>query len=414
MSNADRRFGHTMTQPPASADTILHLLRQLPETTRTDLTTLTGLSKATVSGIVAQFMDNGLVIESGKRQPSRGRSQILLRLQASARQVIGAEFNEHGCRAVLADLRAGPIRFSERSFISVTPEDFVEALRACVTELQASATAPIMGIGIGVPGSVDEDGQSVTVSVPFKWRDVPFADLVREKTGFTTMIANRAKTAVLGEYWQGNPASRSERSHLAYINAGAGIVAGFMFDGDPYFGHTGSAGEIGHTTVEPDGPPCGCGNHGCLHMLASESAIVHHVRELRASTPDRLLLHQPALDIDDDTTFEDLIAALRDGHPLVEQAIERAARYLGIAIANLANTMNPSHVVIGGSLAALGDVFLIPLRAEIQRRALWNTRNHLGIAISRLGDDVGPIGGAALFLTRIDSASIVEDPGYWL
>lgn len=397
-----------MSQTPASVDLIFHLLRELPETTRTDLVTRTGFSKATVSETIAQLLANNLVTEVGKRQPGRGRRQVILQLRTGSRLVIGAEFNEHGCRAVLADLRAGPVQFAERTFTSTSPDDFVIALQECVDELRQYAKAPILGIGIGVPGLVDDAGRAVAISVPFQWRNVRIADLVEERTGLTTTIANRAKAAALGEYWQGATSDIADRSHLVYITAGAGIVAGFVMEGEPYYGHVGTAGELGHTTVEPSGPRCGCGNLGCLHMLASESAIIRHVQEAHAATPAHIRASHPPLDDIDRLTIDDLHAALRDGHPLVVQAIEQAARYLGIAIGNLINIVNPSHVIIGGSIAAFGDVLLVPLRAEIQRRSLWDARRRLIIAHSRLGDDVGPIGGAALFLSRADSARMIN------
>ncbi|HYH11864.1 MAG TPA: MarR family transcriptional regulator, partial [Thermomicrobiales bacterium] len=148
-----------MAQTPASVDTIFHVLRELPETTRTDIVARTGLSKATVSETIAQLLANGLVTEVGKREPGRGRRQVLLQLRTDSRLVIGAEFNEHGCRAVLADLRAGPVTFAERPFTSTNPDDFVVALEGCVEELRGQARAPVLGIGIGVPGLVDDAGR---------------------------------------------------------------------------------------------------------------------------------------------------------------------------------------------------------------------------------------------------------------
>lgn len=221
-----------------------------------------------------------------------------------------------------------------------------------------------------MPGLVDDTGRAVAISVPFNWRNVPIAELVEERTGLPTTIANRAKAAALGEYWQGSSGDLSERSHLVYITVGVGIVAGFVIEGDPYYGHVSTAGELGHTTVEPDGPLCGCGNYGCLYMLASESAIIRHVQETHAALSDHVRASHPPLDVHDGLTIDDLALAFQDGHPLVVQAIERAARYLGIAIGNLINIVNPSHIVIGGSIAAFGDVLLVPLRAEIQKRSL--------------------------------------------
>ena len=398
-----------MAQPPASVDTIFRLLRQLPETTRTDLVARTGLSKATVSEITSVLLASGLVTETGKRPlGGGGRPQVIVQLVPDARLVIGAEIGEQGCRAVLADLRAGPVAFAERTFASTDAADFIDALVECVGELRRKAKAPVLGIGVGVPGLVDDAGRRVAISVPFSWRDVAIADPVEQRTGLRTTIANRAKAAALGEYWQGSGRDEADDSHLAYVTVGAGIVAGFVINGVPYYGHVGTAGELGHTTVEPDGPLCGCGNHGCLHMLATESAIIRQVCEIHAATPAHVRAAQPPLNLRDGMTIADLASALREGHPIVVQAVERAARYLGIAIGNVINIMNPSHVVIGGSVAAFGDVLLVPLRAEIQRRALWDARKRLAISQSRLGEDVGPIGGAALYLSRTDSARIVN------
>jgi predicted NBD/HSP70 family sugar kinase len=399
-----------MAQPASSVELIFRLLREHPETTRTDIASRTGLSKATVSEAVALLLDNNLVTETGKRPPGRGgRRRVILQLRPEARLVIGAEFDEHGCRAVLADLRAGPISFADRSFSSTDPEEFVAAIDSCVAELRHQATVPVLGIGIGVPGLVDESGRRVAISVPFGWRDVPFAARIESRTGLRVAIANRAKAAALGEYWQGARENLSDRSHLAYITVGAGIVAGFVINGAPYFGTVGSAGELGHTTVEPGGPLCGCGNHGCLYMYASESAIIRHVEESRERLSDDARLSQPPLPKGVALTMGDIAGALQDGHPLVVGALERAARYLGIAIANLINVMNPSHVIIGGSVAALGETVMIPLRAELQRRALWDARKDLVVAPSALGEQVGPIGGAALFLSRVDTGHILAN-----
>ena len=397
-----------MVQTPASTETVFRLLRELPETTRTDIVARTGLSKATVSETISQLLASGLVAEVGKWQPGRGRRQVLLNLRPESRLVIGAEFNEQGCHAVLSDLRAGPLIHVGQSFSSTDPEVFVTALEACVAEILPQAPSPVLGVGIGVPGVVDAASRNVAVSVPFNWRDVPIAQMVERRTGLPTTIANRAKAAALGEYWQGSGTNPAGRRHLAYITVGAGIVAGFVIDGELYNGHVGAAGELGHTTVDPTGPLCGCGNHGCLYMFASESAIIRDVEESRASLPDHVRVAQPPLPVDRQLTMADLTDALREGHPLVVGSLERAARYLGIATGNLINIMNPSHVVIGGSVAAFGDPLLIPLRAEIQRRSLWQAQKQLEITPSVLGEKVGPVGAAALFLSRTSTGWIIR------
>lgn len=144
----------------------------------------------------------------------------------------------------------------------------------CIDELRSAADAPILGLGVGVPGYVDQAGRIVTVAVPFGSRGVPIADLLEERLGLQVIAANRAKVAVLGEVWQGD---HSGIEDLVYLFVGEGIVAGLMVGGRVVFGATGGAGELGHVTVLPDGPVCGCGSRGCLHTLASESAILRMV-----------------------------------------------------------------------------------------------------------------------------------------
>ncbi len=389
----------------SSVATLFELLRSQPRTTRTDLVRLSGLSKATVSESIASLMAGGFITEVGKHQPGRGRSQVVLEFQASNRLVIGVQFMDDGCRAVLANLHAGEVASTERLRIGTSPEDFVSAAASCVEELSSVARSPIVGVGLGVPGLVDPNGREVIASVPYGWQHVPIAGMLESRTGLPVLATNRAKAAALGEYWQGAHEFRNDRHHLAYIHAGSGIVAGFVFDGDPFFGSGGAAGELGHVTVLPDGPLCGCGNRGCLYMLASESAIV---RSVRART------RQQAMEIEGDAlpslgavTFESLVSSAQDGDQAVIQSVREAAGWLGLAIANLVNLMNPSIVVVGGSVTHFGGLFMEPLRAEVRQRALWDALDGVPIVASTLGEQAGTVGAAAMFLDQLDIACLI-------
>lgn len=392
----------------ASYAVLFELLREAPETTRTEMVRTSGLSKATVSEAVAHMIARGLLVEIGKRQPGRGRSQVILAFQPQIRLVIGAQFTESGCHAVLADLRAGPVAWADRPLPGSDPADFVEALAACVDELRQAAQAPILGLGVGVPGLVDPSGREVVVSVPHGWQHVPIRDMLEERLGLPVIATNRAKAAALGEYWQGDHRRDGERDHLAYIYVGAGIVAGFVTDGKLYVGAGGSAGELGHTTILPDGPACACGNRGCLHVLASESAILREVRMKARRQPEGETPGGLSMQALGALTIERLREEAASGEPVVLDAIREAGTWVGIALANVINLINPSLVVIGGSIAGFGAPFLDSVRAEVRQRALWDALHGVTIVPSTLGDSAGTIGGAALFLDSLDVARVLE------
>ena len=391
----------------ASYAVLFEQLRATPETTRTELVRISGLSKATVSEAVAHLIERGFLVEIGKRQPGRGRSQVILAFQPHVRLVLGAQFTESGCHAVLADLCAGPVAWADRPVLGPNPDDYVEALAACVEELRGMAPAPILGLGVGVPGLVDPKGREVVVSVPHGWQHVPICDMLEERIGMPVVATNRAKAAALGEYWQGDHERDEERDHLAYVYVGAGIVAGFVENGALYVGSGGSAGELGHTTIVPDGPACACGNRGCLHMLASESAILREVRTKARQVPESGLAGGLPMHALGALTIERLLEAARQGDPVVLKVVRGAATWVGIAVANMINLMNPSLVVIGGSIAGFGDPFLESVRREVRQRALWDALHGVTIVPSTLGDSAGTIGGAALFLDSLDVATVL-------
>lgn len=395
---------------PSSLALLYELLRDSPETTRTELVRRSGLSKATVSEAVAAMMASGFLRETGKRRTQRGRRQVVLEFRPRARLVLGAQFTEHSCTAVLADLRAGPLAFAERPLAHSTPEDFVDALVGCVDELRPRATAPIIGLGVGVPGLVDPTGRVVAVSVPYGWEHVPIGDMLEARLGLPTVVANRAKAAALGEAWRGEHDTAGSRRHLAYVYVGAGIVAGFVVEGRPYFGSVGTAGELGHITILPDGPRCGCGNRGCLHMLASESALIQAVRARTRQEAIPSLDQRTTLPSLGTLTIPSLIEKASSGNELVRDVVRDAGTYLGIAIATLINIMNPSLVVIGGSVMGFGDLLLERIRDEVRQRALWDALHGVAIVPSTLGDAAGPLGAAALYLTTLDVTALFAMP----
>jgi predicted NBD/HSP70 family sugar kinase len=229
----------------------------------------------------------------------------------------------------------------------------------------------------------DASGRKVAVSLGHHWSNVPLADDRESALGLPVQIANRAKVAALGEHWS---RSATGTNSLVYVHVGTGIVAGIVLNGALLFGRDGLAGELGHTTVVVDGPPCDCGNRGCLQTLASTSAILREVR------------------------IELVSQAARDGDTLAVDVLQEAATYLGVAIANLINLYNPQAVVLGGPIIRGADSVIPTITREIHLRALRAALSDLPIVASALpGEEAGAIGAAALFLEHLpDSLGILE------
>jgi predicted NBD/HSP70 family sugar kinase len=381
-------------------EAVFALIRRRRQTTRTDVAETCGLSKAQVSDIVAELLAEGLVREVGTQQEGRGRSRIVLELNAMAYLVLGAQLDDDRCVAILADLQARPQAMETVAVHGQRPGDFVQALATAVERLRSQTTTPIVGLGVGTPGSLDAAGRVIRVSVPHGWRDIPIADMVETHIGLPTRVANRAKVAVLGEHWHGRAQGVED---VAYVFVGNGIIAGLLVDGKLYFG-AGGAGELGHLTVVPDGPICGCGNRGCLHTFASGSAIVR-LAHARAREDAGSLLHTShgglvAL------TLDDVLHAARLDDEAALAAIGVAGVYLGIAIANLVNLVHPRMVVIGGPVGRLGEPAVAVIRREVQRRALADILTDLEIVPTALGDEAGAIGAAAYFLDQWPSLAL--------
>lgn len=384
-----------------NVDVILDLLQRQRRTTRTELTRLSGLSKATVSGIVDTLLEHGFTHEVGKFQAGRGRSRVVLEFDPTACSVLGAQLDDDVCTVVLTDLDGNVRRRAARPVHGTDPALFIDAVVDGVRELRDTADPPVLGMGVGAPGLVDPTGRTVTLSVSHGWKDLAICDEFEARLGLPVIAANRAKVAALGEFRQ---IERGGRENLIYIFLGSGIVAGIVVNGTLYFGRDGGAGEIGHLTVLPGGPPCGCGNSGCLHTVASEGAILGLARA-RAREMGASCLYELADGRMEQLTLDMMGEAVRRHDAAAIATLEEVGTHLGLVVANLINTLNPQAIVIGGPTARLGDALIEPIRREARRRALEDLLRDVEIVPSTLTDEVSAVGAAVLFLSTVESVS---------
>lgn len=273
-------------------------------------------------------------------------------------------------------------------------------MERCLAEIQRAVAATreqvrIRTVGIGTPGQIDYDRGRllhVTSSLP-GWDQVAITDRVQEVLHFPAFIENDANAAALGEARFG--AGRGLR-HLVCVTLGTGIGGGIISDGRLLRGASGSAAGIGHISVVPDGPPCYCGNRGCVELYSSGTAIRDTARRLAQSEPSSIL---STMTIDG---AHAVAKAADEGDDLARRILADAGRALGHALVNVVNLVNPEQIVFAGSVAKAGAWLLDPVVAQLSSRPLPAARNVLKVTTSSLDGHAGVYGAAAVALEHLE------------
>ena len=278
-------------------------------------------------------------------------------------------------------------------------EDIVNAIVAAVESCEIEAAkrvARIEAVSVAVPGSVHAQNRAI-VNAPNVPAIVDFglAEALETKLQRPVLIENDANAAALGEMWQG--AARGSHT-IVCLTLGTGVGSGIILNGELWRGVDGTAGEIGHTSVDPfGGVKCECGNTGCLEVCASATAIVRMTKDALSNHPASRLSSVAGADL----TARDVADAAGLGDELALEIFRRVGIYLGIAAANIVNTLNPEMIVIGGGVSAAFDLFAQTAREEMARRAFPVPAHRCRIVRGECGDDAGLLGAARLALARV-------------
>jgi len=258
----------------------------------------------------------------------------------------------------------------------------------------------IIGIGIGAPGPLDVKRGMINFAPNLPgWRDVPLRKILEDEFNMKVVLENDANAAAWGERCFG---AGQGVNNLVCFTLGTGIGGGIIIDGKIYHGNNYGAAELGHMTVNKDGPRCNCGNYGCLEAYSSATGIKNRIKNrIREG------IKSDFLNFDEDKLFESLrlksiFEAARKGDRLTSIVVEEAISYLGIAIANITNILNPEMVVLVGGITNEGEKLLIPLKGEVKKRAFYFNYKSLKIVIGELGGNAGVLGAAALLWISTD------------
>ncbi len=357
---------------------------------RADIARTTRLTRTTVSDIVSDLLDEGLVNEIGVGSSLGGKSPILLSLVEDSRYIIGLDLAQNQFRGAIVNLH-GQIR--ELITLPINTQNGDEALSLVyqiLDQLMEYSFRPMVGIGIGTPGLVNIADGVVVNAVNLDWKDLPLARLIEERYHMPVYILNDSQAAAMGEYTYGQ--EHSSESNLIVINARHGIGAGIVIHGQLFQGDGGGAGEIGHVVVVPEGGQlCRCGNRGCLETVASAEALVKQVRAL----PDQSINagKQPASNEIDLDTIEQ---AFQNNDPNIRQAVLDTGRYMGIAISNMVGSLNIKRIVLTGDMTRFGQPWLEAIQAMISRTTLSRLAQDTQVELGQLGVNSIVLGASAM------------------
>jgi len=380
---------------------ILNMIRLKGPISRAEMANITGLAPPTVTNIVAELLESNLVVESELGESTGGRKPIMLRLNPTGVYVLGVYAGVSKVTAVSASLD-GIVRHRAVVRIPKDPsaEDFQRLVKNALSQVIGETGAKrdkYLGIGVGMHGLVDNK-QGISIFAPnLKLRNIPLKALLEEEFNLPVEMENDVRALALGESWFGQGQGIA---NFICINISSGLGAGIVLDHKLYEGSSFTAGEVGHTTIDINGPKCTCGNYGCLETLVAGPAIAlracNQIRQGQSS-----LLEEWTSGNLEEITAKMVHEAAQHGDKLAVEVLADTGRYLGIGIANLLNILNPSRIILTGGVSQAGHFVLGPLKETVARRALEAPACAVSIVTSQLGEDANAIGAFTLVLRRI-------------
>jgi glucokinase-like ROK family protein len=367
---------------------VLEQIRNHFPISRADISAKTGLNKATVSTMVSELIEDHLVTETGLGESSGGRKPMMLLFNHQAGYAIGVDMGVNYILAMLTDLSGAIVAEKRIELTDLSLASVMEKLKKCIHSLiKKTPDSPygIIGIGVGVPGIVDDDGH--VLSAPnLGWDELPLRDILQEEFALEVAIDNEANVGALGEKEFG---AGQSVSNLIYISVGIGIGAGIVINDILFRGVSGFSGEVGHMTLAQDGPSCGCGNKGCWETFASEKALLQRAKS-----------HQQ---FNDPIHLKSLIGQAKKGNQAALDLFENNGHWLGVGIANLVNVFNPELIIIGNRMSLASEWLEAPLHHTLEARSLAFRRKKTAVVYARLGMSSSALGSASIAINRFFS-----------
>ena len=379
---------------PGRAGDIFQLLRDGKARTRAELAGTTGLARSTVAARIDALISSGLVGPAGEATSSGGRPPSRFAFNPAARVVLAVDVGATHVALAVTDL-GGSVLAERRMDQQVAdgPEKVLGLVVREAAKLLASASrglADLAGVGIGLPGPVEHDtGRPVKPPIMPGWDGFDVVRVVQRSLPVPVLVDNDVNIMALGE----RTAHWPDHDNFIFVKVATGIGAGIISSGELQRGANGTAGDLGHVRVpRGDDVLCRCGNHGCLEALASGPAIAAALRG------EGLEAAKGA----------DVVRLVAHGNQQAIQAVRQAGRDVGDVLATVVNLLNPSVIVIGGSIGESGEHLVAGVREVVYRRSLPLATSQLRVGLSHAGDKAAILGASQLVTRHVLSPAVIE------
>ncbi|MDP4180675.1 MAG: ROK family transcriptional regulator [Bacillota bacterium] len=373
---------------------ILDMIRVHKAISRAELSKLTGLSPTAAGVIVNELLEMGYITESGIGESKGGRRPVLIELRPGSLYSIGIDMDVNYISLVLMDSTSRIIE--EKMLAMPRTLIFEKVMKVIQHEVKNTInkyyldTDRLLGIGFSVPGMVDSRECKVIFAPNMGWENVDIKQHFTELPDIKVYVENEAMASAIGENWIG---CCQEISNFVCVNIKSGVGSGIFINGKPYRGANGITGEIGHMVVDPNGLKCRCGNYGCLETKTSSSYMVEQAKKLvKEGIASKLN------DIEDieEITAKSIIDSAKAGDEAARNILLDAARFLGLAISNIVNILNPQKIVLGKEFINYSDIVLDHLKEIVMLKALRQSSKDIEITESMLGERASALGSAII------------------
>jgi N-acetylglucosamine repressor len=380
---------------------VLNLVRAKQPISRADLARAMGVSRAAVTLIVNDLLERNLVFEGATGQAERGRKPTFLYINARRRSVVAVDVRASETFLQLVDLMGKPLS-GVLSFPTVRePRKLVATLAARIKALLADHpdVDGCEGVGVVVPGMVENTTQRILHAPTLGWRDVDLRDPLAAATGLRVQVENSGRACALAQMWSLRAGATQPPGDLVFVTVSDGLGVGVVMNGEVLRGRNNIAGEFGHVPLSLDGPRCSCGNNGCWEAyVANPATLGRYFGHATRGPRDAAERH---------FTVEDLVSRARGGDAKAVAAIEATARYLGLGLASVINALNPATVFIGGEITVAWDLVEGAVRAALAERALTPAAAATELRIVTPTEHPRLQGAAALVIAPAFAAPVV-------
>lgn len=372
---------------------IIKLLMQLGICSRVELSRLSGLKQATITNIINDFIKIGLVSEIGSKNGSKGRRSIAISLNSDNYKFIGVRLTRKYISVGLFDITGKSHLIREYKFdVTDGVDNTLKIIETSVNNiLNEYSNENIIAIGISLPGPFIRTTGIITINEFPGWEKVLIEDYFNNIFHIPVFLEHDAKAGVMA-CWYMNKYNNVNKT-LAYVIAGHGIGVGVIVDGKLLRGSTGTFGEIGHTSIDFNGPLCACGSRGCLENYCSTIALSRRIKNtLELGVKSSLSI---------DFTFSDIVEAYKNKDDLTVKEVNKNIEYFSVGVVNLVNMVNPDVIIIGDEMVNFGDDFLNILKSNVSKKIIPDLYKKLDIRLGNFAEDEVLIGASIVAVESI-------------